>query len=634
MRNGSSKGIRFYLLWAAACILTGWTLSALHWLSLAGYAVMLPLMMIGLVWLTRDPAARTPVRGRRKWDRAMFRRFRRPLPLIYLVVLVMVFAGGISCAPNNYDGLTYRLPRMLNWLSSREWTWISTNNDRMNYAGTNWEWMATPLLVLRTDRALFLINAVGFLLLPGLIFSVFRQAGIAHRTAWAWMWILPAAFGYALQAGSIGNDLPGAIFCLISVHYGLRARRSGRVEDLWLAGLAAAIMTGIKTCNLPLLLPCLLAAGPALKHMGRRWPAGIMIAVIALVISIIPTAALNVKHTGSWTGDPDNSSQIEIHDPRAAFLGNSILLSHQLLMPPLLPAARKVDAWLNRQLPDSWKRELKRGFPRYFMESLNELPQEEGASLGIGITLLLLAAATAPWGRARKNQPAGNRSLKFSSVGLAAWVASLFFMLKMGSEADARLMLPYYPLAMIPILLLPGQDDLARRAGWRILAVLVSLSVVPCLILTPSRPLWPAQTVTKRLIQRHPESSFTQRLKAVYSCYQTRNDLLAPLRVQLPEDVIKVGFIAGDNDSDYSLWRPLGHRQVVCLWDGPPRTSVLLPPDVEWIVIKRAVWPQITDVSLEGWAAQHRIEIVSSVSIQPFASAGEDPWCLLHVQKP
>ena len=48
----------------------------------------------------------------------MFRRFRRPLPLIYLVVLVLVFAGAISHAPTNYDGLTYRLPRMLNWLST------------------------------------------------------------------------------------------------------------------------------------------------------------------------------------------------------------------------------------------------------------------------------------------------------------------------------------------------------------------------------------------------------------------------------------------------------------------------------------------------------------------------------------
>jgi hypothetical protein len=634
MRNGPLNGIRCYLLWATACTLTGWALSVLHWLTLTGYAVMLPLVMIGLVWLTRNSAVMTPPRAQRRCVRARFRRFRRPLPLIYLVVLILVFAGAISHAPTNYDGLTYRLPRMLNWLSNRGWTWIFTNNDRVNYSGPGWEWMAMPLLALRTDRALFLINAIGFLLLPGLIFSVFWQAGVARRTAWAWMWILSTAFGYVMQAGSIGNDLPGVLFGLISVHYGLRARRSGRVEEVWLAGLAAAIMTAVKTSNVPLLLPCLLAAGPALKLLRQRWTVGILITVIALVISIIPTVGLNQKYTGTWTGDPDDSTHMHIRDPVAGLLGNSLLLGQQLLMPPFLPGVPNVNAWLNQNLPDSWKHRLEKGFPRYSMGRLNELPQEEGASLGMGITLLLLTAVFASWCRAGKNQSAGTRKWKISPIGLAAWVASFFFMLKMGSEAGPRLMLPYYPLAMIPILILPRQDQLARRAGWRILAMLVSLSVLPSLILTPSRPLWPTQTVIKWLVRHHPESAFTQRVKMVYSCYQNRNDLLAPLRVQLPDDVTKVGFIAGENDPDYALWRPFGRRRVVDLWDGTPQSPVSLPPDVEWIVVKRAVWPEVSPVPLEEWAAQRGFEIVLSVPIQAFASGKEETWCLLHIRKP
>jgi len=57
---------------------------------------------------------------------------------------------------------------------------------------------------------------------------------------------------------------------------------------------------------------------------------------------------------------------------------------------------------------------------------------------------------------------------------------------------------------MIPILMLPGQHWLVRRAGWRILALLVSLSVLPCLILTPSTPLWPAQTMSAWLNRHYP----------------------------------------------------------------------------------------------------------------------------------
>jgi hypothetical protein len=635
MRYNPLNGIRFYLLWAVACALTGWTLSALHWLAPAGYVVMLPLVIIGLVWLTRDPAGTPPARVQRRWGPVMFRRFRRPLPLIYLIVLVLVFVGAVSHAPTNYDGLTYRLPRMLNWLSNRGWNWIYTNNERMNFAGTNWEWMAMPLLILRTDRILFLINAVGFILLPGLIFSVFQQTGVKPRAARSWMWVLSTAFGYAMQAGSIGNDLPGALFCLISVHYGLCARRSGRVQEVWLAGLAAAVMTGVKTSNLPLLLPCLVAAGPALKYLRRRWAAGILVTIIALVISILPTVALNQKNTRDWTGDPDNSTGVRINDPVAGLLGNSLLLGEQLLMPPFLPGVPNVNAWLRQNLlPDSWKYRLQKGFPRYSMGRLNELPQEEGASLGIGVTVLLLAVVFVPRVRAGKNQSTGTRKWKISSIGLAAWVATFFYMVKMGSEASPRLMLPYYLLVIIPILLLPEQDRLVRRSGWRVLAVLVSLSVVPCLTLTPSRPLWPAQTMIQWLVRHNPESHRVQRMQTVYVCYRNRNDLLGPVRAHLPEDVTKVGFVAGENDSDYSLWRPFGRRQVVYLWDGTPQSPVLLPPDVEWIVVRRDFWAKVSPLPLEEWAAQHGIEIVFSVPIQTFASGTEYTWCLLHVRKP
>jgi hypothetical protein len=136
------------------------------------------------------------------------------------------------------------------------------------------------------------------------------------------------------------------------------------------------------------------------------------------------------------------------------------------------------------------------------------------------------------------------------------------------------------------------------------------------------------------LVHHYPDSSLMRRLTTVYSCYQNRNDLLAPLRARLPDNATNIGFIAGINDSDYSLWRPFGQRQVVYLWNGTPQTPVLLPPDVGWIVVKRAVWPEVSPVPLEEWAAQHEIEIVFSVQITAFASRTEETWCLLHIRKP
>jgi hypothetical protein len=505
--------------------------------------------------------------------------------------------------------------------------WIWCCNERMNYSTTAWEWIAMPqLALLRSDRGLFLINAVGFLLMPGLLFSVFRQLGVARKVAWTWMWILPLAYGYAAQAGSVGNDFTGALFCLMSIHCGLRARRSGRVSDVWLAGLAAALMTGVKLSNLPLLLPCLVAVWPALGKFRKNLAGSVAVWGIALLVSAAPTVALNQAHTGCWNGDPQNAAQMQVKSPGAALLGNGLLLLQQSFMPPVLPEAQKVGGWLNQQLPASWWQTLKEKFPRYHMAHLKELPQEEAAALGLGVTLLLLVsigAAACGLGRAGSNR---SMMAAVPPVCLAAWVSGLFFMIKMGSEADPRLMLPYYPLAVIPILLLPGQDHLLRFCGWRVLIVLAALSVLPAMVLSPSRPLWPGRFISERLARQYPDNPALQRLATVYSAYASRNDALAPLRDRLPDGARNIGFVAGVDDSDYSLWRPFGRRKVESLRDDD-HPFIALPSDVEWIVIKQKAWSEASDVPLEEWMARHQAKIVLSVPIVTIVAWGEETWC-------
>jgi hypothetical protein len=61
--------------------------------------------------------------------------------------------------------------------------------------------------------------------------------------------------------------------------------------------------------------------------------------------------------------------------------------------------------------------------------------------------------------------------------------------------------------------------------------------------------------------------------------------------------------------------------------------SVNLPGDVEWIVVKRRIWPEASNVPLEEWAAQHQAKIVLSVPIVTVVAWGEETWCLLHVEK-
>src|SRR5205823_13029119 len=106
------------------------------------------------------------------------RRFRRLFPLGFLILASLAILGGVLHAPSNYDALAYRVPRLFHWLAERQWHWIQTAFPRLNTRACGIEWLSAPLIVFtKTDRWLFVINAVSFLLLPSLIFSLFRRVG-------------------------------------------------------------------------------------------------------------------------------------------------------------------------------------------------------------------------------------------------------------------------------------------------------------------------------------------------------------------------------------------------------------------------------------------------------------------------
>lgn len=613
------------LIWLGVYLnVAGWALSSVHQLNATGYGIALLVFLLCLGWFRREFDFRGEAA---RWLHRARRRFPKPFPLLFLVVLGLVLLGGALYAPSNYDALTYRLPRILNWLDAGRWFWISGVNDRMNYSGVGAEWLAVPqIALLHTDRTLFLFNVAGFALMPGLLFSVCRRLGVGRRTATVWMWLLPLACGYVLQAGSVGNDFTGAILCLASVHFGLSARTSGRVGDVWLALLAAALMTGVKLSNLPLALPCLVAVWPALPLLRRAVAKSFAVLCLGAVASALPIMVLNQLYCGNWGGDPQNTSQIQVKNPVAALLGNSLQLAQSSLLPPILPGALTIYQRMNDALPASWHEYLHREFPRYYLGGFQELPSEEGAGLGLGITASLAAALI--FGLRRR--PAVRWASPAALLSLAALLAFGVYMAKMGSEATARLLLPYYPLLLLPILKLPVQEQWLRQRAWRLWLLLVGLSILPAIILSPSRPLWPAQTISTIWLEKHPNSKLAQRLATTYTTYANRNDLLRPLREQIPAEARRIALAAGSNDAEYSLWRPFGSRAVYCFWRGRDRQEPVLPADLEWLVVHVKEWNYRSPVPLEEWAARHGLKIVATIPITTFAKHGADDWCVLR----
>ena len=149
--------------------------------------------------------------------RKVRRRFRRPLPLLFAVAAGLELLGGALYAPNNYDALMYRFPRMLHWWAVPAGTG-SPRPDRDEPGRPGFEWLMMPLFVLtHSDRLFFLINIIAYLLAAGPGFPGCRRRRGCRRVAWAWMWLLPVALCYVTQAGSIGNDILAVTYFLAAI---------------------------------------------------------------------------------------------------------------------------------------------------------------------------------------------------------------------------------------------------------------------------------------------------------------------------------------------------------------------------------------------------------------------------------
>ncbi len=284
---------------------------------------------------------------------------------------------------------------------------------------------------------------------------------------------------------------------------------------------------------------------------------------------------------------------------------------------------------MNAALPASWQEYLHREFPRYFLGGFQELASEEGSGLGLGITATLLVVLIF----GIRGLPPVRWTSPATLLALATLIAFAAYMLKMGSEATARLLLSYYPLLLLPVLKLPVQENWLRHRVWRLWLLLVALSVFPAIILSPARPLWPAQKISGAWLQKNPDRHLAQRIATIYATYAHRNDLLRPLREQLPSGVREVGLAAGSNDAEYSLWRPFGTRTVRCFWSSRARQEPIAPDGLEWLVVHVGEWNALSTEPLPDWAAQHHFRIVATIPLVTFAKRGADDWCLLHLEK-
>jgi len=640
--------VTVWILLCAILTAAGWILSAVHELNAIGYGVLTLLGMgIAVIWLAiRRPAAPVPLPARvHRWHSILRCRFGRPFPAAFLLLAFLAIVGGIIYPPGNLDALAYRIPRTLHWLAAGRWHWIHTSFTKLNTRACGFEWLSTPLILfLHTDRWLFGINAITYLLLPGLLFSVFRRLGVRPSVAWHWMWLLPSGYCFLLQAGGITNDVFAVVYALAAVDFALRARESNRVSDVWLSVLAAGLLAGSKASNLPLLLPWLIAVVPSARLLTRQRAMGCLVVSVSLLISFLPSAVLNYRYCGDWSGASAEDSSMTQLRPLTGIAGNTVALVVQNVVPTFYPITKWWDSFVTRCAPDLVSSPRWQNFEgnRLHITDLGELPLEDGAGLGFAISVMIVVSVVGAmilrWSRtesSRRPPPPPTRRWLQSGLRWSPYVALLAYMTKMGLATVARLIAPYYVLLVPALLMGSSHQWIVRALWWRWMAAGTFLLAVIVVVVAPTRPLWPARSTLSALRQRYPASAVLQRADLVYSVFGSRWDVLKPVRDLLPPGVHQIGYAVFGDPPEASLWRPFASRRVWHLLPSDP-VSYLRERGIEYVVAgtdgNQTTMAGIRlDEWVPSWVKQVNGTVVGQVTLTIKARLGPTTWYVVRL---
>lgn len=532
----------------------------------------------------------------------------------------MSFVSGCLYTPYNADTYGYRIPRVLHWLGQQQWYWIPTIDMRMNVAAAGYEWMMAPLMLFtHTNRFLFLINWVSYLMLPGLIFCVLRFSGVRARPAWWWSWLLACGWCYVMQSASVTDDAFATVYALAAVALAMKARETGRGADLALSLLAAALTTGVKQTDIPLVALWAIAACPQWR-MALARPLAVFITVICgLLVSVLPITLSNFQHTGDWLGlsvlmNGYPQWRLKLDSPFWGIVGNAFCLLLQNLEPPFFPWSA---AW-NRLM----HRFVQTPFGTHFgsFENFGQIrPGISEASAGIGLAIVLMALlsiwAAIKFRRAAIPPPGG--SLTQRALRLTPWLLLLVFMAKDGGVAPARHSAAYYVFLCPSFLAARGQEILTRNAWWQKAVVACMVVAAGLLVVNVDRPLFPAETLLGRLAARHPQSRSLALLQSAYEMPREVEKLKRDLQAQLPANEPVIGFAGvGNLETEPLLWQPWGLRRVE--WVLPRDTpQELSARGIHFVVIESSPSPQCRN--LDQWMTRYHARIIADI---PFKKSG------------
>jgi hypothetical protein len=206
------------------------------------------------------------------------------------LLMVLIMATGLASAPNNYDSMTYHLPRVMQWLQSESVAHYYTPITRQLYQPPFAEYAIAHVISLtRTDRFAFLVQWLALLGGAVGVSVIARQLGCGPLGQALAATIFVTAPMAILQGSSTQNDLVVTFWIVVVVVAALDSRRDRWFRCL-LAGGAVGLALLTKGTAWILLGPFVIWLTVDMVRRHRR------AALAPLAAALLITAGLNAPH--------------------------------------------------------------------------------------------------------------------------------------------------------------------------------------------------------------------------------------------------------------------------------------------------------------------------------------------------
>ena len=180
-------------------------------------------------------------------------------------------------------------------------------------------------------------------------------------------------------------------------------------------------------------------------------------------------------------------------------------------------------------------------------------------------------------------------------------------------------MLAWFPVVLAPILGVLGCEQISRSRIWRTVAPLASLTIVPGLLLTPSRPLISPATLLKFAERGGLSPASLQRLKVVYAVYGHRADVFASFRKEWPPDTRIIGLISDGNEPTASWLKPYGSHRCLYLLSEAAVTKAR-EEGVEYVVLKEPSCLKYFNMDVTRWLEAHQAREIKALEARLVAA--------------